>query len=186
MTEARTDEATVLVVEDERHLADLYAEYLIDSYDVVTAYGGEEGMERLTDDVDVVLLDRRMPVLSGSEALATIKERDVDCRVAMVTSTVPDVDLVERGVDDYLVKPVTREEALAVVDRLLAITEYTETLRELTSKKLTRNVLRVERSRTELQRSERYRELEADIGRLQSSVDELERYLDLEDVDLAL
>ncbi len=184
MTGETPRDATVLVVEDERHLADLYAEYLADSYDVVTAYSGEEGVERLSDDVDVLLVDRRMPVLSGNEVLAAVAERDVDPRVAMVTSSVPDFDIIEFGVDDYLVKPVTREELNAVVERLLAVEEYTRLLRELTNMKLTRNVLRIEKSRRELARSERYRELDAEIERLQSRVDDLAAHIDLEEADV--
>jgi len=74
---------------DERHLADLYADYLGDEYAVVTAYTGEEGIERLTSDVDVVLVDRRMAGLSGHEVVAAIEDSDVDCRVALVTDTRP-------------------------------------------------------------------------------------------------
>lgn len=179
-------EATVLVVEDERHLADLYADYLGDAHRVVTAYSGEEGVDRLNDDVDVVVVNRRMAGLSGHEVLAAIEESDVDCRVALVTASAPDFDIIGLGVDDYLVKPVTRDDALEVVDRLLTVTKYTETLRQLTRKKLTRNVLRVEKTRVDQNGNERYRELEAEIRRLQSTVDELAARLDLEERNLAL
>jgi len=186
VTADATTEATVLVIEDERHLADLYADYLGDEYAVVTAYTGEEGIERLTSDVDVVLVDRRMAGVSGHEVLAAIEDSDVDCRVALVTDAAPDVDVIGLGVDDYLVKPVTREEALDVVDRLLAVAEYTETLQRLTRKKLTRNVLRVEKSRRDLSQSERYRELHREISELQETVDELAAELDLEERELVL
>jgi len=183
--DAKSD-ATVLVIEDERHLADLYADYLGDEYAVVTAYTGEEGIERLTNDVDVVLVDRRLAGFSGHEVLPAIEDSDVDCRVAMVTDAPPDFDVIGLGVDDYLVKPVTREEVFDVVDRLLAVTEYTDALQRLTRKKLTRNVLRVERSRAELSQSERYRELHREISDLQETVDELAAELDLEERELVL
>ena len=186
VTRDATSEATVLVVEDERHLADLYAEYLADDYSVITAYSGEEGIDRLRRDVDVAVVDRRMAGFSGHEVLAAIEESEVDCRVALVTASDPDFDIIGLGVDDYLVKPVTREDALDVVDRLLAVTEYTETLRTLTRKKLTRNVLRVEKSRSELNESDRYRRLQSDISRLERAVDELAERLDLEERSLTL
>lgn len=181
-----TSEATVLVVEDERHLADLYADYLGDDYRVITAYSGREGLDRLDGDVDVAIVDRRMAGFSGHEVLAAIEESDVDCRVALATASDPEFDIIGLGVDDYLVKPVTRDEALEVVDRLLTVTEYTETLRELTRKKLTRNVLRVERSRRDLEQSERYRELQSEISHLQETVDGLAAELDLEERSLRL
>ena len=65
---------TVLVVEDETHLAELYSEYLDDNYDVRTAYGGVEAIEMLASELGVVLLDRRMPIVSGNEVLAAIGE----------------------------------------------------------------------------------------------------------------
>jgi DNA-binding response OmpR family regulator len=179
-------DATVLVVEDERHLADLYAEYLEDAYSVVTAYSGEEGLERLTTDVDVVLVDQRMPMVSGNEVVAAIQNRDVEYSVAMITDDDPDFDVMELGVDDYLVKPVTQAELLNVVDRLLAVSEYTEALRELTRKKLVRNVLRVEKSGRTLDGNEQYRELEAAIGRLETTVDTLAAQLDLEEAEIRL
>jgi len=84
VTEGTSTQATVLVVDDEHHLADLYTDYLADDHEVLTAYGGEEALELLDDpdtDVDVTLLDRRMPDLSGDEVLAAIDDTDEEIRV---------------------------------------------------------------------------------------------------------
>jgi len=177
---------TVLVVEDEQHLADLYTDYLDDRYDVRTAYSGEEGLEYLEEGIDVVLLDRRMPVVSGNEVLAEIEERGLPCRVAMVTAVNPDFDIIEMGVDDYLVKPVTREELSEVVERLHKIAAYNEQLQELTTRKLKRNVLQVEKTQTELEASERYQQLQSEIADIEERVDELAADLDVEEEDLRL
>jgi CheY-like chemotaxis protein len=65
--------ATVLVVDDEQRAADTYANVLASEYDTRTAYGGEEALELVeTADFDVVLLDRRMPELTGDDILAAI------------------------------------------------------------------------------------------------------------------
>ena len=53
MSDLVPDEPTVLVVEDEPQLADLYAEYIDDSYTVLTAYSGEAAIEQLDEDIDV-------------------------------------------------------------------------------------------------------------------------------------
>jgi len=177
---------TVLIVEDEQHLADLYTDYLADRYDVETAYSGEEGLAMLSDTIDVVLLDRRMPVISGNEVLAEIEERGHDCPVAMVTAVNPDFDIIEMGVDDYLVKPVTRDDLREVVERLLKIADYNEQLQELTARKLKRNVLQVEKTETELAESSRYRELQSEIGALEERVDTLATELNVEERDLLL
>lgn len=186
MNAAQSSDATVLVVEDERHLADLYAGHLEDEYEVLTAYGGREALDRLCDEVDVLLLDRRMPAVSGNEVLAAIDERDVDCRVAFVTASEPDFEVIDLDVDDYLVKPVTETDLRETVERLLAVEEYTEARKRLTRKQLTRNVLAVEKSRRELRDNERFRELEAEIARLEGTVEELAAQLDVDDRNLVV
>jgi DNA-binding response OmpR family regulator len=177
---------TVLIVEDEQHLADLYTDYLDERYHVQTGYSGEEGLEMLSEEVDVVLLDRRMPVVSGNEVLAQIQERGLPCRVAMVTAVNPDFDIIEMGIDDYLVKPVTQEELSEVVDRLYKITAYSEQLQALTTRKLKRNVLQVEKTQAELEESARYQELQQEIDEISERVDELAADLDVEKEDLRL
>ncbi|MFB6309281.1 MAG: response regulator [Haloarculaceae archaeon] len=178
--------ATVLIVEDERHLADLYTEYLAGEYNVETAYSGEEALERLTPSVDVVLLDRRMPVVSGNEVLAEIEAQNAECRVAMVTAIDPDFDIIGMGIDDYVVKPVTSEELRDVVERLLLISEYNDRLRQLTTKKLKRNVLQIEKRPSELETSERFANLQSEIEQLESNVDSIADQLDIEKQDLRL
>ncbi|WP_181686466.1 response regulator [Halorhabdus salina] len=174
----RSEATTVLIVEDEDHLADLYAEYLTDQYDVRTAYGGQQAINELDATVDLVLLDRRMPVVSGNEVLATIEEQGIDVQVAMVTAVDPDFDIIDLGVDDYVVKPVSKGTLRNVVDRLETISKYNEQRRKLTAKKLKRNVLEVEKTRPELTNSERFTALEGEIDRLEADVEELAESLE--------
>lgn len=176
-------EASVLVVEDEVDLADMYAVYLEDDYDVEVAYGGEEAIELLDDHVDVVLLDRRMPVVSGNEVLAYIEEKKFDCRVAMVTAVNPDFDIIDLQIDDYLVKPVSHEDVRTTVKRLLKLDEYNERMRTLTSKKLKRNVLEVEKTRAELSENEEFVRLNEEIEALESEVESIVEDLGVEDLE---
>ncbi len=170
VTQGTAERGTVLVVEDEDHLAELYTEYLDGEYDVRTAYGGAEALEMLAADLDVVLLDRRMPIVSGNEVLAEIQERGLRCRVAMVTAVDPDFDIIDMGCDDYVVKPVTRDRLREVVDRLLKLSEYTDRKRELTAKKLKRNVLRVEKTESELADSDTFQRLQREIAEMEETV----------------
>ncbi|MFB6198617.1 MAG: response regulator transcription factor, partial [Halobacteriaceae archaeon] len=89
-----TEPATVLVVEDERNLADLFGTWLEGEYDVRVSYTGEDALEEFDDGVDVVLLDRRMPDISGDEILKEINQSVHECQVAMVTGVDPDFDIV--------------------------------------------------------------------------------------------
>ncbi len=171
---------SVLVVEDEADLADMYAAYLPDEYETVVAYGGEEAIEQLDDEFDLVLLDRRMPVVSGNEVLTEIEKRNPDCRVAMVTAVNPDFDIIDLRIDDYLVKPVTREELTETISRLLRLDEYNDRIRELTSKKLKRNVLQVEKTQAELEGSREFEQLQSEIDELESEVDALAEELDVD------
>ncbi|MFB6164674.1 MAG: response regulator [Haloarculaceae archaeon] len=185
MTDRVSEEATVLVADDERQLADLYTDFLAGEYDVVTAYGGEEAKALLADpsfDVDVALLDRRMPDLSGDKVLAAVTDSGRDVRVAMVTAVNPGFDIIDMGCDEYLVKPVDRAEMLDVVDRLLRLSEYSEKHRALTSKKLKRNVLEVEKNAAELADSDRFQRLETEIDALEDELDDISEDLAFEDV----
>jgi DNA-binding response OmpR family regulator len=94
------ESAVVLVVDDEPDVADSYAAFLRDRYDVRTAYGGEPALAALDEDIDVVLLDRRMPDMFGDEVLESIRGRGFECRVAMITAVDPDVDIIDMEFDD--------------------------------------------------------------------------------------
>lgn len=117
---------TVLIVDDDSELADLYSKFLASEYDVRTATGGGEALEKADADVDVILLDRRMPELSGDEVLARLAGRGLDAQVAMLTAVEPERDIVDLPFDEYQTKPVTRDELLALVRVLLERAKYDE------------------------------------------------------------
>ena len=167
-----TDEdLTILVVDDERDIADLYTTWLSMEHDVRTAYGGEEALEKVDEDVDIVFLDRQMPSSSGDEVLEAIRERALDCRVVMVTAVDPDFDIVEMEFDDYLTKPVMREDLQEAVESMCERDDYNETLQEyyaLTSKKAT---LEAEKTPSELQNSEEYQQMVERVEELEAEAD---------------
>lgn len=169
------DRPTVLVVEDDPDLADLYAEWLKDEYNVRTAYGGEKALQTIDDDVDIALLDRRMPDLSGDQVLDAIRDRNIECRVAMVTAVEPDFDIVEMGFDNYLVKPVSREALQDTVSNLLLRSEYDKGMQELFSLASKKALLESEHGSAELQDHDEYQDL---TDRIRELRDELDRKLD--------
>jgi len=166
------EDPLVLVVEDEPDLADLYAAWLGDENRVHTAYGGREALEALDPGIDVVLLDRRMPSLSGDEVLASVRDRGIDARVAMVTAVEPDFDIVEMGFDDYLVKPVTKDALHETVTELLRRSEYDTGVQEFYALASKKGLLESEKSQSTLDDSEEYRELTERMEELRGRLDE--------------
>jgi DNA-binding response OmpR family regulator len=167
-----SEPATVLVVDDEPDVTDTYAAQLEREYIVVTAYSGQEALDRLDESVDVVLLDRRMPGLSGDEVLERIRERDLDCRVAMVTAVDPDFDIIEMPFDDYVIKPVPREDLYTTIDRLLATSEYERKLQEYYALSAKHATLLSSKPDSELADSEEFDTLEERMNRLGEELDE--------------
>lgn len=126
----RQDSATVLIVEDEPGLREMYASALSDRYEIETARDGQTALEALDETVDVVLLDLKMPRLTGDHVLEHIRAEGYDCKVAMLTAVEPDVDLVEMPCDDYVVKPVGLTALRDTVESLLTLRDHEESVRE--------------------------------------------------------
>jgi len=124
------DPATVLVVDDEEEVADVYALRLRDRYEPRTDYGGEKALEALDDDVDVVLLDRRMPDLSGDDVLGEIRDSAHDPKVIMLTAVDPGMDILDLAFDDYLCKPIEKADLVAAIDQQLRVKRHDDRLAE--------------------------------------------------------
>jgi len=161
----------VLVVEDEPDIADVYATWLEINYRVRTAYDGEEAVEQLDDEIDVVLLDRRMPGLSGDDVLAEIRERGIDCYVSMVTAVEPDFDIIEMGFDTYLVKPVQKDTLSETIEELLTRDSYETGVQELFSLSSKKALLESEKSQSALAENEEYQELSKKVEELSEELD---------------
>lgn len=173
--------ATVLVVDDEPDVADAYAAQLADEYIVSTAYSGKEALDTLDDSVDVVLLDRRMPGISGDEVLDHIRDRELACRVAMVTAVDPDFDIIEMPFDDYVIKPVSRGDLFDTIQRLLKSAEYESKLREYYALTAKHAALMSNKPEAELAESDEFAALETRVENLRDELDETVSQFDDED-----
>jgi len=161
----------VLVVEDEEDVAALYADWLKETCSVTLAHNGEAALGRITDNVDIVLLDRQMPGVSGDDVLERIRRDGFDARVAMVTAVDPDFDIIDMGFDDYLVKPVAEDELLTTVNQMMLRSTYSEQVQELFSLASKKAVLRKQKTDAELRASEDYARLEDRIAVLRADID---------------
>jgi two-component system, OmpR family, alkaline phosphatase synthesis response regulator PhoP len=117
---ARQQQGRVLVVEDERDVADLIRYNLTkEGYDVVVAPTGSDALKQAREvHPDLVLLDIMVPQLNGWEVCRRLKQ-DIETKnipVIMVTGRVEEGDKVlgfEMGADDYVTKPFSPRELLA-------------------------------------------------------------------------
>lgn len=172
-----TIEPSVLVVDDEREVADSYTLYVESEYDVQTAYGGRGALETVTPETDIVLLDRRMPDVSGDEVLQTIRDRELGCRVIIVTAVNPGFDILDMPFDDYLCKPVERTDILDSIDQQLQIIAY-EVFREYFQLASKQAVLETQLTQKTLDSSSEYAEINDRLAgleaRLRGLTDEFE------------
>ncbi len=178
MSQNSTDSATVLVVDDEQEVADVYAFRLKRQYDVRTAYGGQQAVDAVDEDVDVVLLDRRMPEMSGDEALQAIREAGYDCRVIMTTAVEPEFDIVEMPFDDYLCKPIEQETLQQAIESQLTAKEYGDTVSDLFQATSKIAVLEAEKTAEELANSAEYQRLKEITDDTRGEADSLMSELD--------
>ncbi len=124
--------AHVLVVDDEPELAESLSDYLErkERFKISVAGNGEEAMEILRhstetgEPIDLVLLDMRMPRVSGLDVLSWIRQHpDLHyTRVIMLTATASTKDKLaafSTGADDYITKPYYPQELLARVKTIL-------------------------------------------------------------------
>jgi DNA-binding response OmpR family regulator len=167
-----SDLPVVLIVEDEPDVAETYKLWLHQEYEVRMAQNGDEGLDQLDADVDVVLLDRMMPGLSGDEVLERIRERDLGCRVAMVTAVEPDFDILEMGFDAYLSKPIRSEQLHETVDNLLDRSEYDSLLQEYYALVEKQATLEATKSSAELAESDQYDELSQRVTEMRDDLSE--------------
>jgi nitrogen fixation negative regulator NifL len=123
---AAPDAPLVLVVEDNPDMNAYVADLLGQDYQVVTAFDGEEGLNRaLALRPDLILSDVMMPRMSGEEMVKALRDHPetAETPIVMLTAKADDVlrvALLREGVQDYISKPFTDEELLARVARLVA------------------------------------------------------------------
>jgi len=111
----------VLVVEDDRTVGQFVQRGLEEQGMQVELVGdGREGLERATaGEFDLIVLDLRLPSLSGVEVLRTLRDRGITMPVLVLTAqdaVESKVQALRTGADDYVTKPFAFEELLARVE----------------------------------------------------------------------
>lgn len=166
------DPSTVLIVDDEENLADLFAIWLQEQFEVHVAYSGKDALQLFAEQpIDIVILDRRMPGLSGTEVLQSIRERGHAQQVIMVTAVRPTEELAAIDVDDYLFKPIDRSQLLRTVGAAELVLTYDESLTKLFSLTARKATLETHLDKAELKKDDRYGDLVQRIRELDEQTD---------------
>jgi two-component system response regulator CpxR len=116
----------ILLVDDDIELTALLKDILsLEGYQVTEANNGIEGLEAITNDLDLILLDIMMPKMNGMDMLRKLRETN-ETPVLMLTAKGEEIDRViglELGADDYLPKPFSDRELLARIRAILRRTQ---------------------------------------------------------------
>ncbi len=121
----RSTEHTILIIDDEAAIRESLETLLaLEGYRVDTASDGELGLDRIGQHAyDLVLLDLALPGLNGIEVLASIRDRNPDLPVIMLTAygTVDNViDAIRGGAQNFVQKPWDNEKLLADIRQAIA------------------------------------------------------------------
>ena len=119
------DQINILVVDDEKEIADLVEIYLVsDGYKVFKANNALDGLELIEkEDIHLVLLDIMMPGMDGVEVLKEIRSRTETRKIPVIMATAKGTEMdkiqsLDTGADDYLVKPFG---VMEMVSRIKAV-----------------------------------------------------------------
>lgn len=107
--------ATVLFVDDEPEILELYELLCEDECAVVTAESGQAALEQFGDHIDMAFFDRRMPDMTGDEVIGAVRAEGYQTPLGIISA----VDQ-ERGpeidADTYITKPISGGELLDTID----------------------------------------------------------------------
>lgn len=116
--------ASILLVEDEENLLEaLKLNLELEGYEVTTAITGPAALKKVEEEYfDLILLDVMLPELDGFDVCETIRLKNVETPILMLSARSGSADRVaglKRGADDYLTKPFNLEELLLRVEKLI-------------------------------------------------------------------
>ncbi|HLZ69699.1 MAG TPA: response regulator transcription factor [Dehalococcoidia bacterium] len=119
--------ATILVVDDEKHIVELARIYLRnEGFQIEAAYDGREALEKARAvKPALIVLDLMLPELDGMEVCRALR-KESDVPIVMLTARSDDMDKIiglELGADDYLTKPFNPRELVARIKAVLRRSE---------------------------------------------------------------
>ena len=122
--ESNSTKPIILIVEDNSDIVLYLKSLLIDRYEVITAWNGEEGLQAAQKHIpDLVITDLMMPIKDGYQLVSEMKENRLldHIPIIMLTAKTTDEDRIKGlryGVDAYVRKPFQHEELLIRVENI--------------------------------------------------------------------
>ncbi len=142
------DKSLILIIDDQIQNIELLEAHLLPcGYEIVAAASGEEALEKLANNqIDLILLDVRMPGMDGFEVTRRIREDTAHRLLPIILVTAlhemeDRIKGIEAGCDDFLSKPFDKTELLARVQSLLKVKQYNDLLHNY-QKKLEKDVIK--------------------------------------------
>jgi len=122
----------ILIVEDDLAVPNILQMTLKNSYDILLARNGKEGVDMAATKLpDLILMDITMPVMDGLKALTILKENDLTANIPVIflSGKVQYDDILRgfrMGADHYITKPFTSTELLSGIDLILEGEDHIE------------------------------------------------------------
>jgi len=121
--------AKILLVDDDMTLHGMYAERLkAEGYNIISAYDGEEAIEKVYKDMpDVILLDIMMPKINGIDVLKKIREdeKTANIPVILLTALVQEINKIKdmmKPYDQYLIKSeIMPAQVITAIEKSLSL-----------------------------------------------------------------
>lgn len=127
---------TILIADDKLDNVSLLSRYLKDEYSLLTAYDGEEALEKTRAEMpDLLLLDVNMPEMDGFQVLREIRSDPAVEHIPVIILTAARLDPADMqfalnlGADDYVMKPFDRRELMARIRTKLRVKEAEDVIR---------------------------------------------------------
>ena len=113
----------ILIAEDNDSNYLLMTYILKKHYDMVRARNGKEAVDiALSEDLPLILMDIKMPLMDGLEATRIIKAQKPDIKIIALTANAFDTDrqqAMDAGCSDFLTKPVSADKCLKTIAQYL-------------------------------------------------------------------
>ena len=124
---------TILIVDDEKEIADLLSTVIGKHGHKTTAFlNGESGLERIRKGgVDVLIVDLKMPGMSGLELIQLTRQLDKEIEIIVITgygTMEIFLQAIREGVSDFILKPLDMDQLLHSIDRVMEKKNLTESL----------------------------------------------------------
>ena len=124
----------ILVVDDDPQILRIIKRKLAKSFEEIATTSSPEEAIRLCENVDAVLIDQKMPQISGIELMALVRKENPDLPVVIMTafgSIEEAIESVKKGAFHYITKPINFEELNSILGRAIENKKLKEKVKSL-------------------------------------------------------